>query len=111
MSELSETMGLRYTRKAARLSKDMLPKTPESEIKTSKLEVFGISEKESFYAQKISSIPEERLNEILDEGVRITKEALLREARANQPIENKPLGPLPPNKYRAVVIDPPWPMA
>jgi|SRR6266568_5224722 len=59
----------------------------------------GLLKKESFYAQQKASIPEKKFNEILDEGVRVTQEALLREARSQHLIENRPLAPLPRHKY------------
>jgi len=71
---------------------------------SSELEPLGITKKESFNAQQTASIPEKKFNEILDEGVRVTQEALLREARLQHSIENRPLAPLPWHKYRTSVL-------
>lgn len=89
---------------------------PENELET--LADIGISKAQSFRFQSIASIPEDmfeqKIAEIKDQQEELTSKKFLAEAKQElarlRVPESATTPPLPPNKYRCIVIDPPWPM-
>jgi N6-adenosine-specific RNA methylase IME4 len=85
-------------------SNNMLPVSPT-------LQSLGVEKIESHRWQSLASIPEEEFEkDFLDKAKKKTQSGfLIMAARYNvpDPVETPPF---PENKYRCIVVDPPWPM-
>lgn len=89
---------------------------PEDDTPT--LSDLGISYAQSSRFQSIANIPEEvfeqKITEIKDNQEELTSKKFLAEAKQELARMRVPepavTPPIPPDKYRCIVIDPPWPM-